>query len=113
MISEQFDYAAPAQLDEAVALMGDDSGARVLAGGHNLLLDLRQRKFSPSLLIDLRKIRELSRIVHEDEVIRIGSMVTCRQIGEDAQIAENLAALAENLGGLLVILGLRRAANTG
>ena len=98
MISAQFDYAAPAHLNEAVALIGQDAGAKVLAGGHSLLIDLRQRKLSPSLLVDLRKIRELSCIVHEEEVIRVGSMATCRQIAEDEQIAKRLTALSEAAG---------------
>jgi aerobic carbon-monoxide dehydrogenase medium subunit len=95
MISAQFGYAAPAHLSEAVDLISQDKGAKVLAGGHSLLLDVRQRKVSPSLLIDLRKIRELSGIRHESGKLKIGAMTTCRQISEDAKIGAVLSALAE------------------
>ena len=67
MISAQFDYVAPAQLDEAVAFIARDESAKVLAGGQNLLLDLRQRKLSPSLLVDLRNIPTVIAVVSEKE----------------------------------------------
>ncbi|GLZ56062.1 FAD binding domain-containing protein [Actinomycetospora sp. NBRC 106378] len=69
-----FEYATPTTLDEAVALLGTP-GARVIAGGQSLLQDLRWRRTSASLLVDIARIEEL-RGVHDDgDRVRIGARV--------------------------------------
>ena len=56
MIPVQFDYIAPERLADAVQLLKVRAGASALAGGHNLLVDLKHRRVAPTLLVDLRKI---------------------------------------------------------
>jgi aerobic carbon-monoxide dehydrogenase medium subunit len=59
MVPPRFDYAAPLSLDEAVALLNENKGAQILAGGHTLLSEVKLRRMSPPMLVDLRKIRSL------------------------------------------------------
>ena len=57
MIPPEFDYAAPASVDEAISLLaqhGDD--AKLLAGGHSLLPLMKLRFAAPALLVDLKNV---------------------------------------------------------
>ena len=69
-----FDHAAPTTVDEAVALLATP-GARVIAGGQSLLQDLRWRRTSASLLVDVAGIAELAGIVPDEDAVRVGARV--------------------------------------
>jgi carbon-monoxide dehydrogenase medium subunit len=75
MIPAQFDYVAPASLDEALTALRDGGeDAKILAGGHSLLPLMKLRLAAPSLLVDLRKVPGLAGIQRENGTIRIGAM---------------------------------------
>jgi aerobic carbon-monoxide dehydrogenase medium subunit len=75
MIPAQFDYVAPASLDEALsALRSGGEDAKVLAGGHSLLPLMKLRLAAPSLLVDLRRVPGLAGIQRENGSVRIGAM---------------------------------------
>jgi aerobic carbon-monoxide dehydrogenase medium subunit len=77
MIPTQFDYKAPATLDEAVALLASDlDGAKVLAGGHSLIPAMKLRLAQPQLLVDIARIKSLSYIREEGDQILIGATTT-------------------------------------
>jgi carbon-monoxide dehydrogenase medium subunit len=82
-----FEYACPATLAEAVALLASGAGdAKVLAGGQSLVPMMAFRVASPSLLVDLRKLSELRRIEITDAGVRLGAMVRWRDIEDDARL---------------------------
>ena len=59
-------YEAPTSLDQAVALLAAEPGeARVLAGGTDILVQLRTDLIEPALLVDIKRIAE-TRQVTED-----------------------------------------------
>ena len=75
MIPGQFEYHAPATLDEALALLAEHgSDARVLAGGQSLIPLMKLRLASPAVLIDLNGVDSLSGIEEADGQLRIGAM---------------------------------------
>ena len=75
MIPGQFEYHAPATLDEALALLAEHgSDARVLAGGQSLIPLMKLRLASPAVLIDLNGVDSLSGIEEQDGQLRIGAM---------------------------------------
>jgi carbon-monoxide dehydrogenase medium subunit len=76
----QFDYAAPASLQEAVALLASRPGAKALAGGQSLIPTMAFRLAAPSLLVDLRKIDILGGITIEEDFVRLGALVRWRDI---------------------------------
>jgi len=81
MIAAEFDYHAPATLDEALRLLREHADdAKILAGGHSLIPAMKLRLAAPSLLIDLGHIPDLATIGEEDGQIRIGAMTTHHQI---------------------------------
>jgi len=74
VIPAEFDYVAPASLDEALAALregGED--AKLLAGGHSLLPLMKLRLAAPTLLVDLRKCG-LTGVTRENGTARFGAM---------------------------------------
>jgi aerobic carbon-monoxide dehydrogenase medium subunit len=81
MIPAQFDYLAPATLDEAVALLSQHQDeAKILAGGHSLIPAMKLRLAQPQLLIDIGRIKDLSYIREQGGQISIGAMTTHYQL---------------------------------
>lgn len=75
MIPAEFDYTAPATLQEAIqALVDGDEDAKLLAGGHSLLPLMKLRLAAPSLLVDLRKVPGLHGVERQDGHWRIGAL---------------------------------------
>jgi len=81
MIPAAFDYVAPRSLPEAVAdLVKHGSEAKVLAGGHSLIPLMRLRLSTPSFLVDIGRIRDLSYIREADSHIALGALTTHHEI---------------------------------
>ena len=106
MIPTQFDYEAPATLEEAVALLASDlDGAKVLAGGHSLIPAMKLRLAQPQLLVDLARIKSLSYIREEGDQILIGATTTHYQLESSdllKQICPLLPACAASIGDVQV-----------
>ena len=81
-----FDYAAPTSVAEAVQLLAANPGAKALAGGQSLIPALAFRLGAPPLLVDLRKVRELSGISIDAAGVRLGARVRWRDIEDDARL---------------------------
>jgi carbon-monoxide dehydrogenase medium subunit len=78
-------YEAPETVDAAVALLAKEAGlARVLAGGTDLLVQLRSGVVEPDLVVDIKRIPELHRIAAEAGGFRIGAAVSGAELGEHA-----------------------------
>jgi carbon-monoxide dehydrogenase medium subunit len=91
-----FEYAAPRTLDEALAVLrehGDE--ARVIAGGTALVTMMRQRLVSPGYLVSLREISGLDRIEAANGGLRIGALVTHREVETSPLVREWIPILAE------------------
>src|SRR5690349_15745554 len=83
-----FDYACPATLSEAVALLASrDREAKALAGGQSLLPMLAFRLAHPALLVDLRRLDDLRRIRIDAKGVSLGAMVRWRDILDDRRLA--------------------------
>lgn len=77
MIPAAFDYVAPRTLPEAVAeLVKHGQESKVLAGGHSLIPLMKLRLSTPSFLVDIGRIGNLSYIREEDGHIAIGALTT-------------------------------------
>jgi carbon-monoxide dehydrogenase medium subunit len=75
MIPAEFDYTAPATLEEAIRALSDGGGdAKLLAGGHSLIPLMKLRLAEPSLLVDLRRVPGLGGVQREDGEWRIGAL---------------------------------------
>jgi carbon-monoxide dehydrogenase medium subunit len=80
-------YEAPSSLDQAVALLTAEPGdARVLAGGTDLLVQLRTDLIEPVLLVDIKRIPETRQVTAEGGGFRIGAAVTGAELKEHPKL---------------------------
>lgn len=89
--------ARPASLPEAVALLAADSRARPLAGGTDLVVQLRDGRRRAETLVDLGRL-PLDRIVAVDGGLEIGALATMSAITASLLVRESCPALAEAAG---------------
>ena len=93
-------YLTPGSVEEAVGLLHQyDGAARVIAGGTDLLLDIRQGSHPPAdVLVDITCIPELSQIAQDGDLITIGAGVTHSAIVRSATLAARATCLVESCG---------------
>ena len=58
----KFNYLEPKTIEEASALLLEEKGARILAGGTDLLINMKHRVEKPSMLINIKKVEGLDTI---------------------------------------------------
>jgi len=106
MIPAQFDYQAPATLEEAVSLLASDlDGAKILAGGHSLIPAMKLRLAQPQLLVDIARIKSLAYIREEGDRILIGATTTHYQLESSdllKRICPLLSECAKSIGDVQV-----------
>ncbi|HTS31036.1 MAG TPA: xanthine dehydrogenase family protein subunit M [Bryobacteraceae bacterium] len=91
-----FDYVAPRSLDEAVALMAAHPGARPLAGGTDLLVQMRSGRKETDYVVDVKHVRELNELSYDTaRGLTLGAAVPCYRIYGDAAAARAYPSLAE------------------
>jgi carbon-monoxide dehydrogenase medium subunit len=96
LIPGSFEYHRPANLSEAIALLGQlDSEARVIAGGHSLIPMMKLRLATPTHLIDLAGVAELKGVRLEGGEIVIGAMTTQHEIIGSDLLAQHAPILRE------------------
>ncbi len=94
MYPRKFDYVAPSGLEEALAVLDDNPGAKVMAGGMSLLPMMKLRLLSPEMVVDIGRIDGLSDITDEGDSISVGALVTHAEVAASDLIREHGAALA-------------------
>lgn len=97
-------YVRASTLDEAMALLAAEPGAQPLAGGTDLMNELRLGVARPPLVVDLDGLEELRRIEEREDEVVLGAGVTMRALRRHPAIARlgALADAARLLGGLQV-----------
>jgi carbon-monoxide dehydrogenase medium subunit len=88
VIPAEFDYAAPATLDEALRLLAATPDAKVLAGGMSLIPALKHRLAQPPLLVDVARIPELDGVSVRSGKARIGARTTHATLLRHPELAE-------------------------
>ncbi|MEX0712047.1 MAG: xanthine dehydrogenase family protein subunit M [Pirellulales bacterium] len=94
---KDFDYASATTVDEAVGLLASrPQRAKVLAGGTDLLVQLREGLREADLVLDVKKIPELTELSFDPKRgLRLGAAVPCYRLYEDRTIAAAYPALAD------------------
>jgi aerobic carbon-monoxide dehydrogenase medium subunit len=93
MIPKSFDYYAPASLDEAIRLLGENEEAKVLAGGQSLLPMMKLRLAAPTALVDIAKLPGLSYLRDEGDHLAIGALTTHDAVEHDRIVEERFTAI--------------------
>ena len=89
-------YEAPKTVEAAIALLASAKGvARVLAGGTDLLIQMRGGRVDPAMLVDIKGIPEMTTIVAEKGGFRFGAAVSCMEMSEHAAFSKAWPGLTE------------------
>ena len=93
-------YHTPSTVQEALELLHSYEGrAQVVAGGTDLLLDIRFGNVpAPEALIDITRIQELHQLEADADVLYVGAGVTHAQIARSALVRRHATCLAEGCG---------------
>lgn len=101
-------YEAPQTLDAAVRLLAGEPGlAKVLAGGTDLLVQMRTDIIAPDLIVDIKAIDEVRAITPENGGFRVGAAVTGAELEENEAFAKAWPGVLEgaNLIGSTQVQG--------
>lgn len=94
---KDFAYAAPTSLQEATKLLQEANGsAKILAGGTDIIVQLREGMREADLVVDVKKLPELSELSFSaTHGLRLGASVPCHRVYEHAQLAAAYPALVD------------------
>ena len=95
------EYCYPETIEEAVRQLEQRHGeARVIAGGTDVLPDLRKGKIRPSCLVDVTRILELGQVTVDDGFVNVGAAVTFAALRKHTFLREHVHALVEGAGSV-------------
>jgi carbon-monoxide dehydrogenase medium subunit len=102
-----FDYAAPPSIAEAVALLAEKGDrARILAGGTDIIVQVREGRRDVDLLVDVKHIPEVNELNYDAKIgLRIGAAVPCYHIYERTELAKAYPGLIDAvslIGGIQI-----------
>ena len=101
-----FEYLAPTTLAEAVTALATHNGsAKPLAGGTDLIDQIRIGRLRPDFVIDIKKIPELNRLEISASGLRLGAAVPCYRIYGSPEIKRQYTALWDStqiVGGIQI-----------
>ena len=94
---QAFDYVAAQTVDEAVSLLADKGDqARVLAGGTDLIVQVREGRRHLDLIVDVKKIPDVNVLSYDAQNgLHLGAAVPCHRIYNDATIAQAYPGLMD------------------
>jgi len=96
ILVQEFEYVEPASLDEAVSLLVEYGGrAQLLAGGTNLLVQMKMERLAPDCVINVGHLPELSGVAPTDGGLRLGALTKIRALRNAPLVQAEYAALAE------------------
>ncbi len=83
----ELSYASPGSVEEASKLLAGATGrAYVLAGGTDLLVQMRTGRVAPALIVDIKKIGEMTAVARENGGWRIGAAASGAMLGENKEL---------------------------
>jgi carbon-monoxide dehydrogenase medium subunit len=102
---KEIDYAAPASLTEAASLLARN-GARALAGGTDIIVQVRENRRDLDLLVDLKNVPELNTLSFDvKEGLVLGAAVPCYRVAEHPEVRRRYPGLVDGvslIGGVQI-----------
>ncbi len=108
----RFEYLAPHSLDEALSMLDKYPDARPLAGGTDLLIQMKEQRRQFPALMSLRHIGELHSYSFDDRTLRLGAAVGAGDVARHPAIQTEHAALADG-AGMIGSVQIRNMATVG
>ena len=90
----KFEYFEPKKLKEAVSILQNEPDAKILAGGTDLLMNMKHRVECPAVIVNIKRIGELGDIRQDKGDIRIGALTPLKRLHMSALITKNFPGLA-------------------
>lgn len=91
-------YERPETLADASGLLSSETGlSRILAGGTDVLVQMKSEVVEPDLIVDLKHIEGMRSVVAEDGGFRIGAAVSGAQLGEHEGVCKLWPGVVEGL----------------
>jgi 4-hydroxybenzoyl-CoA reductase subunit beta len=91
----KFEYFEARDLKEAVSILRKEPAAKILAGGTDLLVNMKHRVESPKALVNIKAIEGLDYVRQDEGAIRIGALTRLKRIYQTPAVVEKLPALAQ------------------
>ena len=109
-IIHDFEYFKPTTIDEVANLLSQHGEkAKILAGGTDLVVQMKEDIEAPDAVIDIKGIQELHEILFEDNVLFIGACVTFSDLIE-SEIISKYFPLIKNMSMTVASMGIRNRA---
>lgn len=108
-----FDYKAPETISDAIAYMKSDGEVRALAGGTDLIDQLKSDRRNADLVVDLKKIPELQGIRMQIDGLHIGAVCSCSDVRDNTIVKDVYRGLGDASGLIGSIQIQNRAAIGG
>jgi len=111
---KKFGYCEPKTVEEAISLLNKYKGkARLIAGGTDLLVLMKQRLVRPEYLINMKGISELDYVNFDDgEGLKVGALTTLNTIETSAMVQKRFGILAQ-AAGKVAALQIRNIGSIG
>ena len=93
----QFGVATPTSIEDAAAALAQDN-ARLVAGGSDILPNLKHRLDDPPLLVSLSRVEGLCVLERERDTLVIGAGMTLTEVSEHPLVTEHFPSLAQAAG---------------
>ncbi len=101
MIPNSFEYFAPKSVQEALVLLNQyQDDAKILAGGHSLLPQMKLRLSSPKYVVDIGRIPELAYIKEENGRISIGALTTHYTLESSSLLRQKCPLICETAAAI-------------
>jgi xanthine dehydrogenase YagS FAD-binding subunit len=98
---QNFEYANPATLQEALGLLGPQWGQTdALAGGTDLLSLMKENLHTPKRVVNIKNIKDLGGIRKTSAGLRIGALVTMDELARNAEVRAEYKSLADAAEGI-------------
>jgi 4-hydroxybenzoyl-CoA reductase subunit beta len=91
----KFEYFEPGDLEEAVSILQNELSAKVLAGGTDLLVNMKHRVECPPTVVNIKGIDGLDYIREDSGAVRIGALTNLKHLYRTPLILEKLPGLAQ------------------
>src|SRR5262245_4211551 len=88
-------YEAPRSIGEAVRIMQADPGAKILAGGTDLLIQFRAGLRTPTAFVDVKRIPELVGVTVDAKSISLGAATPAAEVCEHPEVRRLFPGLVE------------------
>ena len=109
-IVHEFKYFKPSSIDEAIGLLNEyGSKARILSGGTDLIVRIKDGFETPDAVIDIKGLDDLKILEFKDNKLIIGSLVTFNKIIDDGTVKEKFPLLWES-AKVVASMGIRNRA---